>query len=113
MSDETAEIANCAIRFRFECPKRWAELTPTGDSRIRKCGFYELEVHYCETREEALDKARQGLCVADASSDTLGILDPFQFAGYVNRELKSSLVEDPSRPPLPRLRYTPKGETGR
>lgn len=81
---ETSEIRNCW--FRFECSKRWVELTETNDPGTRFCSQCEKTVHWCDTAEELQDAIRHNLCVAikvqEASTDvppTERLGDPFAF----------------------------------
>lgn len=48
----------------FRCNRKWPELRPTGDSKIRFCGDCAREVHLCEGREELERHAEAGHCVA-------------------------------------------------
>jgi hypothetical protein len=57
-------IENCTGAFRFQCPRRWAQLKVTGDPTVRHCAACEKKVHYCHTLEDAQSHARQGHCVA-------------------------------------------------
>jgi uncharacterized protein (TIGR02996 family) len=65
------------FRFAFECPNRWADLTPTADSKVRFCGQCRKNVHRCESREEAEQHAVAGRCIAISSRVALTVLDQF------------------------------------
>ncbi len=54
----------CPVQFEFECPKQWAELTPTEDVRVRSCASCRRSVYYCETLSDARTQATAGDCVA-------------------------------------------------
>lgn len=79
-----SEIQNCDVRFRFKCPKQWADLQPTADKLIRHCDTCDHDVYYCYSKEELNERAEKNHCVAfcdyDDVSNTLGlpdvILDP-------------------------------------
>jgi uncharacterized protein (TIGR02996 family) len=53
-----------SVRFEFECPKKWENLTPTGGDLIRFCNACRQNVHYCASIDEALGHALRGQCVA-------------------------------------------------
>jgi uncharacterized protein (TIGR02996 family) len=56
------------VRFKFKCPKRWTELTPTEEPAVRHCGTCDRHVHFCATREEVIARGAAKECVAfDAS----------------------------------------------
>jgi uncharacterized protein (TIGR02996 family) len=57
-------LEECRLRFEFECPMQWANLTVTDDVKVRFCDSCKRNVHYCDTIEEARDHAWQGDCVA-------------------------------------------------
>lgn len=59
-----SEITKCESRFRFQCPKQWAELNSTDDIRVRFCNVCERSVTYCSTPEELAQMAARGDCVA-------------------------------------------------
>ncbi len=52
------------VQFAFECPKQWAEMTPTDDDKVRHCGACKLNVYFCDTLDEAKHHAWAGECVA-------------------------------------------------
>jgi|GEM_PF-2450477 hypothetical protein len=55
-------IFNCTLEY--ECPKTWAELTPTAAPNGRHCHACSKDVIYC-TSQTQLDKLSvQGACVA-------------------------------------------------
>ena len=62
--ETTRTIRNCLPQFRFTCPKRWDELTPTGDAAIRHCDQCDRAVYFCTTDEETIAHARAGDCIA-------------------------------------------------
>lgn len=57
-------IRNCDQIFRFQCPKRWDELSPTESAEVRHCSICKLDVHFCATDEETIEHARAGHCIA-------------------------------------------------
>jgi hypothetical protein len=59
-----AEIRNCEVRFRFECPRLWSNLQSTSNKLIRHCETCNQDVFYCHTKEELNERARKGQCVA-------------------------------------------------
>jgi hypothetical protein len=52
-----------AVRFAFECPRRWETLEATADARVRRCGDCGENVTLCETLEDAEAAARRGACI--------------------------------------------------
>lgn len=53
------------LRFEFECPKKWEELTPTADGHeVRFCGACKRTVHYCHDADDLRRNANMGSCVA-------------------------------------------------
>ena len=64
-----AEIWNCNIRFRFNCPQRWSSLTPTRDPNQRSCSECDRIVYRCDNEHEARWLGKQGKCVALITSD--------------------------------------------
>jgi hypothetical protein len=62
--DRTA-IENCALRFAFQCPKRWENLLQrTEDTGVRFCEACRKDVYFCRTVQEAQRRAALGHCVA-------------------------------------------------
>ena len=63
-------VENCgaedAFKMAFECPKRWDQLQPTDNPRVRHCDACQQSVHYCDTIVEARAKAGRSECVAIA-----------------------------------------------
>lgn len=59
-----AELQPTVLRFSFECPKVWEELSLTGDATIRYCAGCRQTVHRCETIEQAEAHAGRGECVS-------------------------------------------------
>jgi uncharacterized protein (TIGR02996 family) len=57
-------IEKCEVGFEFECPQNWDRLAPTAAASVRFCSECRRNVYYCATREEALDHAVCGNCVA-------------------------------------------------
>ncbi|MBN9120485.1 MAG: TIGR02996 domain-containing protein [Planctomycetes bacterium] len=58
------KLEACRFAFQFECPKRWEQLTPTTNERVRFCEACKKEVHYCDELEYARTITRRGGCVA-------------------------------------------------
>jgi len=56
-------VANCSI-FELQCPKRWESLTPLKTPGQRFCASCAKTVHYCTSREEVVERAREGECIA-------------------------------------------------
>jgi uncharacterized protein (TIGR02996 family) len=71
-------IENCAVRFEFECPKKWDKLRTTEDDGVRFCDACEQNVYYCRDIDKAREHAWQGHCVAVDAGVTRspGDLDP-------------------------------------
>jgi hypothetical protein len=73
-----SEIWNCSIRFRFNCPQKWASLTPTRDPNQRSCSECDRLVYRCDNEHEAKWLGKQGKCVAliaPNDSEFLGEVD--------------------------------------
>jgi uncharacterized protein (TIGR02996 family) len=62
LTDEA--LARHGVRFNVVCDKRWDELTPTGDQKVRHCAACNKDVHYCDTIDAARDHAHRGECIA-------------------------------------------------
>ncbi len=52
------------VQFSFECPKQWADMTPTDDDKVRHCEACKQSVYFCDTLDEAKHHAWAGECVA-------------------------------------------------
>jgi hypothetical protein len=52
------------IRFSFQCPRSWEELTPTAQPGVRHCGGCGEDVHRVDTVIAAEQLARQRKCIA-------------------------------------------------
>jgi uncharacterized protein (TIGR02996 family) len=57
-------IENCDLRFAFQCPLQWENLTSTDDARVRFCSACQRQVYYCDSISEARSQAWHGHCVA-------------------------------------------------
>jgi uncharacterized protein (TIGR02996 family) len=57
-------LEECRLRFEFECPMKWENLSPTDDPTVRNCESCKRKVHYCDTIEEARERAWRDECVA-------------------------------------------------
>ncbi len=57
-------VENCDLRFRYVCPKRWENLEPTDDNRVRHCDTCDQNVYYCRSVADARGRALGGQCVA-------------------------------------------------
>lgn len=62
-------IRNCPPEFLFVCSRRWEELAPTGDERVRHCGHCDQDVYFCESDQETIAHARAGPCIARERPD--------------------------------------------
>jgi uncharacterized protein (TIGR02996 family) len=83
-------LENCRVAFKFECPKKWEQLTLTGDPLVRFCESCRKGVHYCGAIQEAQEHAWAGHCVAvdcrvdrkpgdlDPPLVTLGMMEPLR-----------------------------------
>jgi hypothetical protein len=63
------EIWNCNVRFRFNCPRKWALLTLTKDPNKRHCSECDSLVHRCSNEHDARWLGKQGKCVALITQD--------------------------------------------
>jgi hypothetical protein len=72
--DSKPEIWNCNVRFRFQCPQKWAALTPTDDPNQRHCMECDRMVYRCSNEHEARWLGRQGKCVALITTDDMEFL---------------------------------------
>lgn len=67
-----SDITNCDTQLRVNCPKHWADLSPTDRRNERTCDSCSRIVHFCYTQDE-LDRRRlAGDCVAFCDPDTYG-----------------------------------------
>ena len=57
-------LENCRLSFKFECPKKWEQLTLTGDPMERFCESCGKGVYYCASIKEAREHAQVGQCIA-------------------------------------------------
>jgi hypothetical protein len=57
-------VRNCALRHSPECPKLWPSLSTTLDPEIRHCQVCDQDVFFCATREETVQRGREGRLVA-------------------------------------------------
>ncbi len=58
-------IEGCdAVTFELACPMEWGSLAPTQDPTTRYCGVCAKSVFYCDTVDEARNRATSKLCVA-------------------------------------------------
>jgi uncharacterized protein (TIGR02996 family) len=54
--------------FKFKCPKRWSQLTPTPRDTIRFCESCQREVFFCSSLSDIRYRASRAECVAFDSS---------------------------------------------
>lgn len=47
----------------FVCPKKWNEMTPTENNKVRFCGDCQKNVYFCDNIIEARDLGQQGCCI--------------------------------------------------
>jgi hypothetical protein len=84
--------------FDFVCDKTWADLTPTGNSKVRQCESCGKNVHFCDTLADAREHSQEGHCIAV----DLGIIrrdgdlrPRMSFVGQPSREdLRKTYEED-------------------
>jgi hypothetical protein len=62
--NRSTNIENCPLDFRFECPRQWLSLRPTGSADVRFCETCQRNVFLCRNNDEAIVHARSGRCVA-------------------------------------------------
>jgi len=55
-------ILNCTMEY--ECPKTWAELTPSPDPYVRHCPVCAKDVTFCTSQTQLEEISAQGACVA-------------------------------------------------
>jgi uncharacterized protein (TIGR02996 family) len=60
---DRSRIEGC-VRFHYECPKQWAQLTRTTDPLARFCEACQQHVYHCSTVAQAKRHAARGHCVA-------------------------------------------------
>jgi uncharacterized protein (TIGR02996 family) len=68
-----AESKDRTLRFAYECPNRWADLTPLPQTNERFCNECQKNVHFCASKDEAEAHAVQGHCIAIGSLLALAI----------------------------------------
>lgn len=49
--------------FNFVCPKKWNEMEPTENRKVRFCGDCKKNVYFCDNIVEARELGNQGCCV--------------------------------------------------
>jgi uncharacterized protein (TIGR02996 family) len=74
------------LRFAYQCPNRWADLTPTPQADRRYCGECRKDVHFCHSKQEAEEHAVQGHCVAIGSRLALAIRQEYAGAPPTNEK---------------------------
>ncbi len=57
-----SDIRNCALGLK--CPKKWEDLQPLSNPKIRYCLECGEEVHFCESDEEIVSSIRMNFCIA-------------------------------------------------
>ncbi|MDM4018955.1 hypothetical protein [Roseiconus lacunae] len=67
-----SDITNCDSRLRFDCPKQWANLSPTDRRDVRRCQSCQRLVYFCYTQTELDQQRNAGECVAFCDPDTYG-----------------------------------------
>lgn len=97
------------VEFEYECPKRWEELTPTGDGYgVRFCGACEKTVHYCKDADDVRVNANLGNCVAvelgvprrpgDLEPElfmvTMGIVGPDTFGPEAAGQVRQRIMDE-------------------
>jgi hypothetical protein len=78
------------VRFAYECPRRWEELTPTADPGVRHCEGCHEAVYACGSRKEAEDHAQAGRCISIAAA----------LAARVGEEVSRDMTGRPHTPSL-------------
>jgi uncharacterized protein (TIGR02996 family) len=63
------KVENCFVKLAFVCSKRWEEMGPTADERVRSCPDCHKTVHFCDDLAEAVKHARAGHCVAVSAAE--------------------------------------------
>src|SRR4051812_36226472 len=69
----SAKAKTPVLRFAYECPLRWADLTPQSRPDERHCGKCRKTVHHCATRQQAEEHAVAGHCIAIGSRLALAV----------------------------------------
>ncbi len=88
-----ADVADRKVRFTYQCPNRWQDLTPTADAAIRYCAGCKKNVHACDTKAEAEEHAWGGRCVAISSRLALTVLaDPIPDESECRYEMAGVLL---------------------
>ncbi|MEZ4322560.1 MAG: hypothetical protein R3F61_34150 [Myxococcota bacterium] len=61
-----APVEDCtpAVPLAFECPRRWEAMALTDDPLVRACSACERSVYWVDDRDQAIEHARLGHCVA-------------------------------------------------
>ncbi|MBB5211485.1 hypothetical protein [Microbulbifer hydrolyticus] len=57
-------IACEQVKWKFQCPQHWQDLSKTDKESIRYCSDCRRNVHLAHSASELNDLARQGACVA-------------------------------------------------
>lgn len=61
MFEEIHYIDNCRL---FRCPLRWDALTETEEPGVKHCPSCEKNVYFCESLDDARERAANNQCVA-------------------------------------------------
>ncbi|MGE0712910.1 MAG: hypothetical protein AB7N76_11500 [Planctomycetota bacterium] len=64
----SGEVAG-RFRFKFQCPLRYQQLTPTDEPDVRACDRCQRTVHYCRSIEALSEAVAAGRCVAFRRSE--------------------------------------------
>lgn len=54
---------NPRFEMDFVCPKKWNEMIPTENKKVRFCGDCQKNVYFCDNIIEARDLGQQGSCI--------------------------------------------------
>lgn len=63
-------------RLAFECPKKWADLSPTRDKNIKFCDECNSEVYWVSNPLEISAYIKESKCIAFESNKTLMLGQP-------------------------------------
>ena len=69
------ELQRLGVRFNSVCDRRWDEMRPTPDVRVRHCERCQKDVHYCDTLDNARMHAKLGHCVAVSAAEERNVGD--------------------------------------
>ena len=90
-----SEPSQRMLNWNFVCDRKWEDLLPSGDPRIRFCQSCHHCVFYCSTTEEVRAHSRAGHCVAVDQRATRTNQPQQLVLGCISDAVRTPLPTDP------------------